>query len=94
MGILTRGHLVETDRAGLVAEFAGQTAPKAHKKIDEARDGVLFIDEAYSLVSEKGDDPYGAEALQVLASLTGQFLGGQGLGIGHGSPPRGASLTG
>jgi hypothetical protein len=66
MGILTRGHLVETDRSGLVAEYSGQTAPKAHKKIDEALDGVLFIDEAYSLVAEEGDDPYGAEALQVL----------------------------
>jgi hypothetical protein len=66
MGLLPRGHLVETDRSGLVAEFAGQTAPKAHKKIDEALDGVLFIDEAYSLVAEKGDDPYGEEALQVL----------------------------
>lgn len=66
MGILPRGHLVETDRSGLVAEYAGQTAPKAHKRIDEALDGVLFIDEAYSLVAEDGDDPYGAEALQVL----------------------------
>jgi hypothetical protein len=66
MGILTRGHLVETDRSGLVAEYAGQTATKAHRKIDDALDGVLFIDEAYSLVAEKGDDPYGAEALQVL----------------------------
>jgi AAA+ superfamily predicted ATPase len=66
MGLLKRGHLVETDRSGLVAEYAGQTAPKAHKKIDEALDGVLFIDEAYSLVAEKGDDPYGEEALQVL----------------------------
>jgi AAA lid domain/ATPase family associated with various cellular activities (AAA) len=66
MGLLAKGHLVETDRSGLVAEYAGQTAPKAHKKIDEALDGVLFIDEAYSLVAEKGDDPYGAEALQVL----------------------------
>jgi hypothetical protein len=66
MGLLTKGHLVETDRSGLVAEYAGQTAPKAHKKIDEALDGVLFIDEAYSLVAEKGDDPYGTEALQVL----------------------------
>jgi AAA+ superfamily predicted ATPase len=65
-GLLARGHLVETDRSGLVAEYAGQTAPKAHKKIDEALDGVLFIDEAYSLVAEKGDDPYGSEALQVL----------------------------
>jgi hypothetical protein len=66
MGLLTRGHLIETDRSGLVAEYAGQTAPKAHKKIDEALDGVLFIDEAYSLVAEKGEDPYGEEALQVL----------------------------
>jgi AAA+ superfamily predicted ATPase len=66
MGLLARGHLVESDRSGLVAEYAGQTAPKAHKKIDEALDGVLFIDEAYSLVAEKGDDPYGSEALQVL----------------------------
>jgi SpoVK/Ycf46/Vps4 family AAA+-type ATPase len=66
MGILKKGHLVETDRSGLVAEFAGQTAPKANKRIDEALDGVLFIDEAYSLVAESGDDPYGGEALQVL----------------------------
>jgi hypothetical protein len=66
MGLLTRGHLVETDRSGLVAEYAGQTAPKANKKIDEALDGVLFIDEAYSLIAEKGDDPYGAEAVQAL----------------------------
>lgn len=66
LGLLKRGHLVEIDRSGLVAEYAGQTAPKAHKKIDESRDGVLFIDEAYSLVAEHGDDPYGTEALQVL----------------------------
>ncbi len=66
LGILARGHLVETDRSGLVAEYAGQTGPKANKRIDEALDGVLFIDEAYSLVAEKGDDPYGAEAVQAL----------------------------
>jgi SpoVK/Ycf46/Vps4 family AAA+-type ATPase len=66
MGILARGYLIETDRSGLVAEYAGQTAPKTHKRIDEARDGGLFIDEAYSLVAEKGDDPYGAEAVQAL----------------------------
>jgi DNA-directed RNA polymerase subunit RPC12/RpoP len=66
LGILQKGHLVETDRAGLVARYAGQTAPKSHKKIDEALDGVLFIDEAYSLIAAEGDDPYGHEALQVL----------------------------
>jgi hypothetical protein len=66
MGILAKGHLIETDRSGLVAEYAGQTGPKTNKRIDEALDGVLFIDEAYSLVAEKGDDPYGSEALQTL----------------------------
>lgn len=66
LGILSRGHLVETDRSGLVAKYAGQTGPKTHQKIDEALDGVLFIDEAYSLVAERGDDPYGDEALQAL----------------------------
>ncbi len=66
LGILARGHLIETDRSGLVAKYAGQTGPKTHQKIDEALDGVLFIDEAYSLIAESGDDPYGAEALQAL----------------------------
>src|SRR5438128_8094386 len=66
MGILAKGHLVETDRSGLVAEFAGQTGPKANAKIDEALDGVLFIDEAYSLVAHGGEDPYGEEAVQAL----------------------------
>lgn len=66
MGILKNGHLIETDRSGLVAEFSGQTGPKTNKIIDRALDGVLFIDEAYSLVAEEGDDPYGAEALQTL----------------------------
>lgn len=66
MGILEKGHLVECDRSGLVAEYAGQTGPKTNRVIDAALDGVLFIDEAYSLVSERGDDAYGAEAVQTL----------------------------
>ena len=66
MGILAKGHLVETDRAGLVAEYMGQTAPKAHAKINEALDGVLFIDEAYSLIARTNDDPFGHEAMQTL----------------------------
>ncbi|MBI3409031.1 MAG: AAA family ATPase [Planctomycetes bacterium] len=66
MGILARGHLIETDRSGLVAEYAGQTGPKTNLRVNEALDGVLFIDEAYSLVAERGDDPYGMEALQTL----------------------------
>ncbi len=66
LGILSKGHSVETDRSGLVAQYAGQTGPRTNKRIDEALDGVLFIDEAYSLAAERGDDPYGAEAVQVV----------------------------
>jgi hypothetical protein len=66
LGVLQQGHLVETDRSGLVAEFAGQTGPKTNAKIDEALDGVLFIDEAYTLIDESGQDQYGREAVQTL----------------------------
>lgn len=66
IGVLKKGHLIETDRSGLVAEYAGQTAVKSNKKVDDALDGILFIDEAYSLVADKGDDPFGAEAIQTL----------------------------
>jgi len=66
MGILSSGHLVETDRSGLVAQYAGQTAPKTHALCDSARGGVLFIDEAYSLVDPSADDPFGREAIQIL----------------------------
>jgi SpoVK/Ycf46/Vps4 family AAA+-type ATPase len=66
LGILSKGHLVEADRSGLVAEYAGQTGPKTNKVIDAALDGILFIDEAYSLVAERGDDPFGQEAVSTL----------------------------
>ncbi len=66
LGMLEKGHLVETDRSGLVAEYAGQTGPKTQRKVDEALDGVLFIDEAYSLIADAAEDPYGREAVQVL----------------------------
>jgi SpoVK/Ycf46/Vps4 family AAA+-type ATPase len=66
LGILQKGQLIETDRGGLVAEYAGQTAVKTGKRIDEAVDGILFIDEAYSLVDSGGDDAFGREALQTL----------------------------
>lgn len=63
-GILKKGHLVETDRSGLVAEYVGQTAVKTNRIIDKALDGVLFIDEAYSLIA-KGED-FGQEAIATL----------------------------
>lgn len=65
LGVLKKGHLVETDRSGLVAEYVGQTAVKTNKIIDEALDGVLFIDEAYTLAQESKED-YGREAIATL----------------------------
>lgn len=66
LGVLKKGHVVETDRSGMVAEYAGQTGPKSNRKFDEALDGILFIDEAYSLISSGKEDPYGREAVQTL----------------------------
>lgn len=67
LGILERGHMVETDRQGLVAGFVGQTAIKTAERIEEAMGGVLFIDEAYSLSNFNGlQGDYGNEAIQTI----------------------------
>ncbi|MBR2196495.1 MAG: AAA family ATPase [Salinivirgaceae bacterium] len=66
LGILEKGHLVETDRSGLVAEYVGQTAMKTNAIIDSAMGGVLFIDEAYALVPEHAGSDYGQEAISTL----------------------------
>jgi len=67
MGLLSKGHLVETDRSGLVGGFIGQTAIKTDEKVKEALGGILFIDEAYSLAKgEESSRDYGEEAIAIL----------------------------
>ncbi len=65
LGILATGNLIEADRSDLVAEYVGQTAVKTNKIIDSALDGVLFIDEAYSLFTGSSND-FGLEAIATL----------------------------
>ena len=65
LGVLSKGHLVEVDRSGLVAGYVGQTAIKTAEVIEKAMGGVLFIDEAYALTN-RGSTDYGMEAVDTL----------------------------
>lgn len=69
LGLVSKGHLVETDRAGLVAGFVGQTALKVTEVVEKAKGGVLFIDEAYSLSRSHDTADFGKEAIDTLVKL-------------------------
>ncbi|MBR5521645.1 MAG: AAA family ATPase [Oscillospiraceae bacterium] len=66
MGLLSKGHLIETDRSGLVGGYVGQTALKVQEVAQKAKGGVLFIDEAYSLTVNRSSTDYGFEAVDTL----------------------------
>ena len=68
LGVVEKGHLVETDRSGLVAGFVGQTATKVNEVFDRADQGVLLVDEAYSL-TRGGEKDFGREAIDTLVKL-------------------------
>ena len=65
MGVLKRNVFVETNQAGLIGGYVGQTAIKTEKVIKSAVGGMLFIDEAYGLASDRDND-YGQEAVNIL----------------------------
>jgi len=78
MGILKNGHVIEVDRSGLVGQYVGETAQKTEKVISEAVGGLLFIDEAYTLIKQGNQLDFGREAIDILLKrmedMPGEFV--------------------
>ncbi|MFB6988903.1 MULTISPECIES: AAA family ATPase [unclassified Streptomyces] len=75
LGLLRKGHVVMAGRATLVGAHLGETAPLVRAAVHDALDGVLFIDEAYSLVSDARYGGYGKEAIDTLVLEMEQWRG-------------------
>lgn len=72
LGVLSKGHMIETDRSGLVAGYMGQTAEKVMEVVESAKGGILFIDEAYALATGHEGD-FGQEAIDILNKAMEDF---------------------
>jgi SpoVK/Ycf46/Vps4 family AAA+-type ATPase len=66
LGILSKGHMVEVDRSGMVAGYMGQTSLKVKQVVEKAKGGILFIDEAYALSNHGPEGDFGQEAIDTL----------------------------
>lgn len=73
MGLLKSGHLIETDKGGLIAEYVGQTAKKTEGVFKSALGGVLFIDEAYAITNDGSS--FGQECIDTLVKLIEDYRG-------------------
>lgn len=69
VGYLSKGNLIEVDRSDLIGEYVGHTAPKVKTAFDRAKGGVLFIDEAYSLIPQKDGRGFEQEAIDTIVKL-------------------------
>jgi SpoVK/Ycf46/Vps4 family AAA+-type ATPase len=73
IGYLTRGHVVEVSEGELIGQYIGETPIKVHKKIQEALGGILFIDEAYSIVNSPDNVSYASSAIATLVKFMEDF---------------------